>query len=357
VVEPAGTPITHEPVATQASGPAALRQPADPAHALGRFRVLQIASILLAVGGIAAIWLAASVGPLLDTGGSGLPVSDRAALALSLAIGGAVAFVVGLVGNAARAIVVRERLPDTRYRGPSVIVLLVIGSIAGIAFLSPHFVDLQSFLEGEAVSLLGALAILTSTQLGLVAVAIAFVALPNALAGISLLPRRGAGLSVVTGLVVAAPAWIGSVVISYLLTRLLELMGRRPEPGAVEQAIGLLDPTVLIVAIVLVAPIAEELFFRGVVFNAWLREYGTWPAFLGSAALFAVIHADASSGDALIASMVTVVPVIFGLGLALAFVYQRTGSLLASMALHAGFNGISLTLALLARLYGWELPT
>ena len=83
--------------------------------------------------------------------------------------------------------------------------------------------------------------------------------------------------------------------------------------------------------VVFVAPIAEEIFFRGVAFNAWLREGGRRYAYIGSAALFAVIHV----------SLVSLVP-IFMLGLALAWVYERSGhTLLAPMAMHATVNGIS----------------
>ena len=46
--------------------------------------------------------------------------------------------------------------------------------------------------------------------------------------------------------------------------------------------------------------------------------------------------------------MVALVP-IFLLGLALAWVYQRTGNLLAPIAMHATVNGISVALALLVR--------
>ena len=45
------------------------------------------------------------------------------------------------------------------------------------------------------------------------------------------------------------------------------------------------------------------------------------------------------------------------LGLGLAVLYQRARSLLAPIAMHATFNAISLTLALLDRLYHWNLPT
>ena len=126
---------------------------------------------------------------------------------------------------------------------------------------------------------------------------------------------------------------------------ILERVGIGVEPQAAERAIATVDPVLVVVAVVILAPIAEEVFFRGVVFNAWLRERGRRWAFIGSAALFAVIHV----------SLVAVVP-IFLLGLALAWIYTRTGNLLAPMAMHATVNGISVAVALLARFEVIRLP-
>ena len=106
------------------------------------------------------------------------------------------------------------------------------------------------------------------------------------------------------------------------------------------------DPTVILVAFLIVAPIAEEFFFRGVVYNIWERERGPRVALYGSAALFAAIHA----------SIFALVP-IFALGIGLALVYRRTRSLPASIAMHAGFNAISVGIALLDRLGVLRLPT
>jgi membrane protease YdiL (CAAX protease family) len=346
----AESPINHEPM----TAPAGAVSSAADERVLSRYRPLQVASILLAITGVAGMLVGANLVPLA---GTTLPTTDRAALALAVAAAGAIALVVGLVTNTVRAIVVRERLPATRYRGPSVIVLLLLATVVTLALASPYLVELERFRSGEPTSTLATLVILTSTQMGLVGTAILFIALPNALPGVHLLPSRGAVRSILIGLALSIPAWIGATLLSYLLTRVLELFGRSPEAGVVAQAVSTQDPTVLIVAVALVAPVAEEVFFRGVAFNAWLREYGPRRAYLGSAVLFATIHADTTSWDSLVATGVTVVPVILGLGLLLAVVYHRIGSLAAAISLHAGFNAISLTLALLARLLGVELPT
>jgi hypothetical protein len=68
-------------------------------------------------------------------------------------------------------------------------------------------------------------------------------------------------------------------------------------------------------------------------------------AYIGSAAMFAVIHL----------SLVALLP-IFLLGMALAWVYDRTGSLLAPIVMHAVVNGISVAIALLVRFEIIGLP-
>jgi membrane protease YdiL (CAAX protease family) len=327
----------------------------DESRILRRYRALQVISIVLVVGGLAGVLLGLTLAPKTLDPGQSVPIG-RALLILATVVGGGLAFVVGMVLNAVRAIVVRRALPPERYRGPSVIVLLLMATLLSFVASIFAFRDIEALVEGGDISAGGALLILTATQMGLVAVAIGFVAIPKALAGVRLLPQRGAAVSILLGCLLAVPAWIGTILVAAIVTRLLELLGRAPQPGVVDEAIARVDPTVLLIAIVLIAPIAEELFFRGVVFNAWLREYGARAAILGSAALFAVIHADPSSVDTLIGSLARVLP-IFGLGLGLAVLYQRTRSLLAPIAMHATFNAISLTLALLDRLYHWNLPT
>jgi membrane protease YdiL (CAAX protease family) len=324
---------------------------------LSRYRALQVISILLVLGGFAGVWLGLSLaGPnAFDPDAPSLPL-DRALLVLGAVLGGGAAVVIGLLLNAVRAVVVRQRLPASRYRGPSIGVLLLLAIVVSVVVSVAAAADALAFQNGDAVSVRGALIILTATQVGLVAVAIGFVAIPRALIGVSLLPSRGTGRSILLGMGAAIAAWIGVTLLSEILTRLLQLLGREPQAGVVQEAVSRLDPTVLVLAVVLVAPVAEELFFRGVVLNAWLREYGERRAVLGSAALFAAIHADIRSVDALIGSVVQVGP-IFGLGIALALVCLRTRSLVGPMAMHATFNAISLTLALLARLNGWDLPT
>ena len=76
----------------------------------------------------------------------------------------------------------------------------------------------------------------------------------------------------------------------------------------------------------LVVPVAEELFFRGVVYSA-LRRYGPAVAVLGSAALFGLAHG---------LSMVLVVAVL--LGVVNAVLVERSGSIWPAVIVHATNN-------------------
>jgi membrane protease YdiL (CAAX protease family) len=343
------------PTAAEAAPPP---QPcASTADPLSRYRALQIVSILLIVGGLATTILVVALNLELQLAADGLdPTSlGRAIGVLAGVVLGGLAFVVGLVMNAVRAVIVRRALPPTRYRGPSIFVLLLIATVISSIGVVGAGADLIALQAGGELTVGGTLLLLTIMQVGLALTAGLFVIAPGALPGVRLLPERGGARSILLGLALAVPAWLGATTLGLILTRLLELFGREPEPGIVDIAVARIDPTVLVLALVLVGPVAEELFFRGVVFNAWMREYGTRAAIISSAALFAVIHANLESVDSLIASVVTVVPAL-GVGVALALIYRGTGSLAAAMAMHAGFNAISVAIALLVRAGVLHIP-
>jgi uncharacterized protein len=205
--------------------------------------------------------------------------------------------------------------------------------------------DVAALLGDGELTPLGTLAILSVTQLALLGAAALFVVAPRALAGVPVLPAAGLWRSVGLGLALAIPAWIGAQLIGVIVIRLLDLVGVQPEVGVAEEALARADPLILAFALVVVAPVAEEIFFRGVAYNAWLREYGPRQALFGSAILFGFIHG----------SVFLFVPIV-GLGIMLALLYRATGSLPAAIALHAGFNGITVLLGLLVRFDVLDLP-
>jgi membrane protease YdiL (CAAX protease family) len=301
-------------------------------------------------------------GPVLAIGGGAVAVGAAAAAAMAaqgslgvgnpdalvwLALAGGLVFTTGLVYAAVRQLRIRHYLPPERYRGPSVFILVALVLVVATVLTLPFSADAAAMVLGEGdLSLLGALVLLTSTQVGLLLVSWLLVFRPNALAGLPSLPGPDPGGAVRAGLGWGVVAWFGASLVSYGVYALFQALGMDPEPQAAEQALAVIDPWLAVGAIVILAPIAEEVFFRGVVFNALLREGGRRWAFLGSSALFAAIHL----------SLVALLP-IFLLGLALAWVYDRTRNLLAPIAMHIVVNGASVLIALLVRYELVPLPT
>ncbi len=102
--------------------------------------------------------------------------------------------------------------------------------------------------------------------------------------------------------------------------------------------------TMLVMAGV-VAPFAEELAFRGLLFP-WLRaRLGVPAAVFLSALCFATLH-----------GAVILIPALTVVGAAFAVIYQRCGSLWPAIVAHSVFNGIMIVLLYAALAAGVKLP-
>ncbi len=86
-----------------------------------------------------------------------------------------------------------------------------------------------------------------------------------------------------------------------------------------------------------VVPFAEELFFRGFLYG-WLRpRRGVVTATIISALCFSLLH-----------GIYWLIPALILLGVILAIVYQRSGSILAAAVTHGTFNTITIVLLYVA---------
>ena len=84
-------------------------------------------------------------------------------------------------------------------------------------------------------------------------------------------------------------------------------------------------------------PLAEELMFRGVLYP-WLRaRWGVAVAAVVSAALFSVLH-----------GIPWLIPAIFSLGVILALLYERSGSLWSAVIAHGLYNAVAVVLLYIA---------
>ena len=103
--------------------------------------------------------------------------------------------------------------------------------------------------------------------------------------------------------------------------------------GADQGTAGLIAAGVMIMVI---APAAEEFFFRGFFYRALRTRYPVLVAAVIDGVLFGAIHYDFSGAEALL-----LVPPLGLLGVIFCLVYERTGSIFPTIALHALNNSIA----------------
>jgi membrane protease YdiL (CAAX protease family) len=136
------------------------------------------------------------------------------------------------------------------------------------------------------------------------------------------------------GLVVVA--WVVAIGAALILEPIFhgaESQGLQPDafPGGAAASIGL---GVTIVAICVVGPFAEELYFRGLIYGA-IRPRGAVWATIGAALIFSAAHLTPRA-----------IPVLFVLGAVLALLYEKTGSIWPAVAFHMLNNSLAMVSAL-----------
>ena len=87
--------------------------------------------------------------------------------------------------------------------------------------------------------------------------------------------------------------------------------------------------------VALLGPAIEEIFFRGFAYKTFRMSWGVGRGMVVSALIFAVLHMN----------VVAFLP-IFMLGLLLAYLYERTGSLVPCMTVHMLHNFVMVSLTL-----------
>ncbi len=293
---------------------------------------------MLAVVGL-AVTLAGSawllVLPSLD------PNAEWAVPAL-VTLAGGLALLGSLVWLAERGIRARRLLPTVRYRGPSVVLLFVL-AVAGANLLSLP-VLFGAVVSGQEVTDPGPVSLvilLLATPVIFAAVGALFVIRPRALAGVRFGDGPATAANVARGVALGAAAWVAASAVAAALGWVVtEITGEAPSDSqVVAEMAGTLPPLVAIALIGLLAPAAEEFFFRWIAVNAWEREHGARAAVLGSAVLFGAAH--------LLGGSLLALPPIFLLGLILAAAYITTRSLPLVIGIHATFNCLSLAVLFL----------
>jgi membrane protease YdiL (CAAX protease family) len=183
----------------------------------------------------------------------------------------------------------------------------------------------------ETIALSATLAVYLAFGAG-IAVALRRLRSPLAFLGLHWPTPRDLGLT----LALVIPWYIGVAVVSALSSKLLN--GGQVVPGNSRllfiqhpRGIGILVLALLVTAVA--APLCEEAFFRGMLFRLLWARLPLWVAVAVSAIAFGLAHASPAVSLALL-------PVFTYLGIVLALVYAKTGSLTNTVLLHALNNAV-----------------
>jgi membrane protease YdiL (CAAX protease family) len=120
----------------------------------------------------------------------------------------------------------------------------------------------------------------------------------------------------------------------YLFALVYGAIVREDNPQKIVDDLGADKSTLLLVlgalTVILVAPICEEIFFRGIIFRVLRLRMGFWPAAAIDGVVFGLVH-----------GVNVVLPVLIFLGIVLCWVFERTDTLFATIAIHALNNTIA----------------
>lgn len=129
-----------------------------------------------------------------------------------------------------------------------------------------------------------------------------------------------------------AVVWmVGAIVVYLVFAALYSTLVTTPRQEDIADSFGPVWVQVLL--IVVAAATTEEICFRGMLFGGFAKGMPLWLAIVLSGAIFGGLHAITG---------VTAVPPLMVFGMILAFLYDRTGSILPGMILHALNNSLAL---------------
>jgi len=216
------------------------------------------------------------------------------------------------------------------YLGGQILLQFLMGiGLVGTGLIRPELLD-----PSQSNALLLALVVASQT------VGLVFAVVLVRWRGVRLRPIVGALQP--AGRLVAKAAGLGLLAIissSLIVSLLVSLTGSEATPDQV--LTGAITDTPLqlvlaVVAAVVLAPLAEEFLFRGLLHRSLRRRLPLLPATAISSSMFGLVHIDVLLSQPL--AMVGLVLV----GVILALAYERTDSLLVPVVIHAVYNAITI---------------
>ncbi|HEY4189125.1 MAG TPA: CPBP family intramembrane glutamic endopeptidase, partial [Candidatus Limnocylindrales bacterium] len=159
-------------------------------------------------------------------------------------------------------------------------------------------------------------------------------------------PNPDAIRDLLVGGLLALPVLVVALVLGAVVSRFVER-----GPGPLPDATNVTGLVFNLISAAIIAPIGEELFFRGFATTAWARTEPAGRAIVRGAVFFALAHVVAVSDSTFeagaqraLASFIVLMPV----GIALGWVFLSRRSIYASIGLHATYNAIQVVVLVAA---------
>jgi membrane protease YdiL (CAAX protease family) len=219
----------------------------------------------------------------------------------------------------------RSRFPYANWGAGTALlgVLLALGT--GVVLGAPAAI--AGHQDDSDLTTLGNVGVQLATALGFLLVPMAIAATQGAQGIGEVLRRLG-----VRRFHPSAFKWMAAAVGAYLLFALVySLLIVEPEQKDIAEGFGSIPVQVLL--IVIMAPISEEVCFRGMLFGGLRRSLPRIPAALIAGVVFGGLHALTG---------VSAVPPLIAFGFVLSLLYEKTGSIVPGILLHMLNNSVAL---------------
>ncbi len=281
-------------------------------------------------------------------------LSGSPSVAPLIALIGICVLTIGLSVAAGYQLVARASRPAYAYRGPSPLILF--GVVLGLSTVLSFALGLIGLRSDEPAGFLIALGVVAATYLLVVGL---FLVRTGVLRwsemgwlGWPVGTRYGAARllgDVAYAVALMVPTLLLALILAAILSQLLGVLPTQILPDAVTGG----DRILILVAAAILAPIGEELFFRGFALTAWLRDLGPRAALIRASMLFAIVHianVDVAPGQAGVglAQALIQFAVILPVGTVLGVLFLQRG-MVAAIAGHMAYNGLGLLLYLAGR--------
>jgi membrane protease YdiL (CAAX protease family) len=221
--------------------------------------------------------------------------------------------------------------PSAANWGAGVAALGALGAIFAGVFLGIPVIAIEPEVGTDDASAAANIALQVATVAGFLIVPI-LIATKGDLSTNWTTLRQRLGI---TGFAAKDLGWALLAYVAYLIFAGIyaQLVGV-PEQDDIADFFGPIGMQVLL--IVVAASISEEICFRGMLYGGLRTDMGPIPAALISGLIFGALHALTG---------LSAVPVLIALGIALALLFEKTGSIVPGIILHAVNNALALLVA------------